>query len=304
MKIIALDIGGTTIKVGEINDGKLVSHGEFATDAKLGGEAVMRKAEEIIAGYSGFECIGISTAGQVDIKTGSIRFANENIPNYTGMQVKTRLEARFKVPVAVENDVNAAALGEAHFGAGRGANNFICITYGTGVGGAIVMNQEIYGGSSCSAGEFGHIITHAGGELCNCGQHGCYERYASAGALVRRALAIDETLTSGREIFARFDEPQVKALVDEWIYEVMQGLTTLVHIFNPSLLVLGGGIMNEKYIADAISELLPKYTMQSYHGIAIKQAELRNNAGLLGAAYLAGNAYLQQATPACKPEVS
>ncbi|MEG0839489.1 MAG: ROK family protein [Hydrogenoanaerobacterium sp.] len=287
MKTIALDIGGTSIKAGIIENGILCSQQELATDALLGGEAVIKKVENIISGFDGFDCIGVSTAGQVDSLNGSIRFANENIPHYTGMQIKSRLQKAFNVPVAVENDVNSAAVGEAHFGAGRGISDFLCITYGTGVGGAIVLNGNIYSGSSFSAAEFGHLITHAGGEACNCGQRGCYERYASAGALVRKAKQLSPALTSGREIFAHFNEPAVKELVDEWITEILYGLTSLVHIFNPSLLVLGGGIMNEPYIIDELRKKLPACTMPSYHNVSIKNAELKNNAGLWGAAYLA-----------------
>ncbi|WP_312641508.1 ROK family protein [Hydrogenoanaerobacterium sp.] len=287
MKIISLDIGGTSIKAGEVVDGKLVSRQEFDTNAKLGGAFVMQRAQEIVGSFSGFDRIGISTAGQVNPVTGTIRFANKNIPDYTGTQVKSLLEAAFGKPVVVENDVNAAAVGEAHFGAGRGVRDFLCITYGTGVGGAIVINGKVYSGSSFSAGEFGHIITHAGGELCNCGQQGCYERYASAGALVRLATKQDSTLTSGRAIFEQIHKPQVRELVDDWMTEILYGLTTLIHTFNPAMVVLGGGIMNEDYVTQGLQQRLPQHIMSSYHHVQLQQAQLRNNAGLMGAAYLA-----------------
>lgn len=287
MKIAALDIGGTSMKAGLVEDGRLSDFREVDTCASRGGEMVMRTAEEIISSFSSFDRIGISTAGQVDSREGVIRFANENIPRYTGMAVRARMENKFRVPVAVENDVNAAAVGEARFGAGRGYPDFLCLTYGTGIGGAIVLDQRIYAGHAYSAGEFGHIVTHAEGRPCNCGLRGCYERYASVTALVNAAKELDPSLNSGRAVFRRMDDPAVKKVVDGWIGEILIGLATLIHIFNPACIVLGGGIMNEEYITGELSRRLPGHIMPSYADVALRHAELRNEAGLLGAASLA-----------------
>ena len=144
MRIAALDIGGTSIKSG-IWDGSQASElKEWDTNASRGGEYLMERAKEILHTYGDFDAIGISTAGQVDSQNGKIHYANDNIPNYTGMEIRAVLEKEFGVPVAVENDVNAAALGELYFGAAQGSENFLCLTYGTGVGGAIVLNGGIY----------------------------------------------------------------------------------------------------------------------------------------------------------------
>ncbi len=287
MKIAVLDIGGTTIKAGLAEDGRLFGFCEADTCASRGGESVMQTAEKIIGSFSGFERIGISTAGQVDTREGVIRFANDNIPGYTGMPVRERMENRFRMPVAVENDVNAAAVGEAKYGAGRGFPDFLCLTYGTGIGGAIVQNKKIYTGHTFSAGEFGHMVTHAGGRMCNCGLRGCYERYASVTALVNAAEKLDPSLDSGRSIFQKIGEPSVKKIVDDWIGEILIGLATLIHIFNPSCIVLGGGIMNEDYIMEELTGKLGGYIMPSYTDVVLRRAELRNKAGLLGAAVLA-----------------
>lgn len=287
MKTIALDIGGTSIKAGKVTDGLLLSSAEYDTDAKQGGKYVIRRAMDIILQYGEFDAIGISTAGQVDSIQGCIRFANENIPEYTGMQVKRILEERFQVPVAVENDVNAAAIGEAQYGAGKDLNDFLCVTYGTGIGGAIVIDKQIYSGSTFSAAEFGHLITHAQGRACNCGLRGCYERYASTGALVRAAMELNPELSNGRKIFEHINEPKVQAVVDDWIQEIMFGLTSLIHIFNPSCVILGGGIMNESYITHKLQASIYSNIMPSYANVVLKQAQLGNHAGLLGAAYLA-----------------
>lgn len=289
MKIIALDIGGTSIKAGEIINGSLNACAEYETNALQGGEFVMRRAIEIIEQQNGFDAIGISTAGQVDSQQGVIRYANENIPEYTGTPIQDILQKRFKVPVAVENDVNCAALGEAHYGASKDWNDFLCITYGTGVGGAIVINRQIYHGSMFSAAEFGHIITHANGRPCNCGFKGCYECYASTSALVRSALALNLQLVNGRAIFEQIANPMVKSIIDDWIEEVLLGLVSLVHIFNPSGIILGGGIMNEKYIIHKLQSSLYSSIMPSYHNVVLRQAKLGNHAGIMGANYLAAN---------------
>ena len=178
MGTAALDIGGTAIKSGiwtGIKD-EIKEVRETPTNARLGGAHVVEQAVKILESYHGFDAIGISTAGQVDSQRGMIRYANENIPGYTGMEIGRMLRERFHVPVAVENDVNAAALGEGIFGAGRGERDFLCLTYGTGVGGAIVMDQKVYHGCAFSAGEFGGLLIHPEdrkeGEFFS----GCYEK--------------------------------------------------------------------------------------------------------------------------------
>jgi glucokinase-like ROK family protein len=286
MKIVTLDIGGTSIKAGEVTDGVLNSFIEYDTNAKNGGKYVIKRVIDIISEYKGFDAIGISTAGQVDSQQGIIRFANENIPEYTGMQVKKILQERFHVPVAVENDVNSAAIGEAQFGAGTDWKDFICLTYGTGIGGAIIIDKKIYSGSTFAAAEFGHIVTHAGGRACNCGLNGCYEQYASTGALVRAAEKLDPELSNGRKIFERINEQQTRKVVDEWINEILFGLASIIHIFNPTNIVLGGGIMNESYIIERVKSSLNRFVMPSYTNVKLCQAMLGNRAGLLGAAYL------------------
>nr|WP_307992679.1 ROK family protein [uncultured Niameybacter sp.] len=287
MKIAALDIGGTSIKTGIWEDGILKDIKEYDTNAKAGGRAVIEKAITILREYEGFDRIGISTAGQVNSKEGSIRYANENIPGYTGMRVKSILEEAFHVPVAVENDVNAAAIGEAAYGAGKEFEDFLCLTYGTGVGGAIVINKKIYTGSEFSAGEFGGILIHPEARKEGDYFSGCYERYASTTALVERARSYDSSLTNGRKIFERLDEAPIKEIVDEWVKEIMYGLISLIHTFNPSCIVLGGGVMGQTYVVEKLEQMLYTNIMPSFRKVVLRKAELGNTAGLLGAVSLA-----------------
>ena len=143
--IIALDIGGTAIKVGLFNaQQELLRFHVYPHDGRLGGASLIQKVSTIIEGYSDFRAICISTSGQVDSETGTIIFANDNIPGYTNTNLKQLFAQQFHVPVYVENDVNCAALGENYFGAGKAYDDFICITYGTGIGGAIIFQNTLY----------------------------------------------------------------------------------------------------------------------------------------------------------------
>jgi len=299
MKIAVLDIGGTSIKSGVIENETLQEKIETPVNASLGGASLMETAKKIIACYPGFDRIGISTAGQVDSEKGIIRYANQNIPGYTGMRVKEIFEDAFSVPVIVENDVNAAAIGEAVYGAGQEAStalkqDFLCLTFGAGIGGAIVIDGKVYKGASFSAGEVGHIITHgrvafdgASDGAPGGGENGYYEKYASTAALVKNVQTVFPKLDDGRKIFLNLGQSAVRKIVDAWIDEVLYGLASLIHIFNPSLVVLGGGIMEEGYVIESLQQRIGRHIMPSFREVVLARAALGNDAGLWGAGYLA-----------------
>ena len=260
---------------------------EWETMASRGGKALMERAKAILRTFGTFDAIGVSTAGQVDTSAGKIHYANDNIPGYTGTPVKDILEQEFHVPVAVENDVNAAALGEMYNGAAKGLADFLCLTYGTGVGGAIVMDGRVRQGSNYGGGSFGGILVHP--EDCHPGEpwSGCYEKYASATALVNRVKRIDPELDDGRKIFDAFGRSEVRAVVDGWIDEIVYGLVTLIHIFNPSDILLGGGILAQSYIIEEVRRRVVLLIDSNMSHVRIRQASLGNLAGLTGAAMLA-----------------
>ncbi len=288
MKILAFDIGGTEIKYAFCDENfNLTEKNSIPTNAHEGGKRIIERIVEIIKSYEEIDRIGISTAGQVNSIKGEIIFATDSIPGYTGTKIKEIIEAETGIPTAVENDVNSAALGEAIFGAAKGVESFICLTYGTGIGGAVYLENKLFTGNSFSAGEFGHIVTHAGGRNCTCGGNGCYEAYASAGALVRDVAEKTGRNMNGREIFAEFDNPEIRDVVDNWIDEIVIGLKSIVYIFNPSLVVAGGGIMNEAYITDEVNKRLQKELMPSFGKVRVVKALMGNDANKLGAAYLA-----------------
>ncbi len=290
MKILAFDIGGTEIKYALCDEYfNLTKKQSVPTNAYEGGKRIIERVVEIIKTFDGIDRIGISTAGQVNSVKGEIIFATDSIPGYTGVKIKEIIESETGIPTAVENDVNSAAIGEAVFGAAKGIDSFICLTYGTGIGGAVFMNGKLFTGSSFSAGEFGHIVTHAGGTQCTCGGKGCYEVYASSKALVKKVSYVVGKDMNGREVFQNFDNPEVRKVIDEWIDEIVIGLKSLVYVFNPSLIVAGGGIMNEEYITEEINVRLQKELMNSFREVRVVKALMGNDANKLGAAYLASN---------------
>ncbi len=286
MKILAIDIGGTKIKscISD-RDGNIESFKERDTESQKGGKALVEKLIEIIKEYDGFDSIGISTAGQVHSEEGYIIYANENIPDYTGIRLKEILEDIFKVEVKVENDVNAAALGEKYFGAAKEYRDFLCLTYGTGIGGAIVLDSTLHKGHKGIAAEFGHIVTHACKETH---RKGYYENYASTRALVDKAKKISPDYSNGKIIFEKFEDGDLELLklVEDWIFEVALGLVSLVHIFNPSTIVLGGGIMEQERIVDMVDKRVKTMVLHSFSEVNIIKARLGNKAGLLGAVSL------------------
>lgn len=295
IRIAAVDIGGTSIKSGLWENGVLTDIRERDTNASLGASHVMGNVLEILEGYRDFHAVGISTAGQVNPEKGIISYANDNIPGYTGTKIRDIIENYFHVPAAVLNDVNSAALGEAYFGAGKGQEDFLCLTYGTGVGGAIVIGGQIYVGFGYSAGEFGGIVTHPEDRDPKRDMFsGCYERYASTRALVQLVQSHFPELHNGREIFARIENPDVRKLVTEWIQEITYGLISLTHIFNPPLIVLGGGVMEQKLVIEEVRRMLREQLIPSFRNVEIQPAALGNVAGMLGAAWTACKEYQSQ----------
>lgn len=300
MNILCIDIGGTAIKSALINcNENIIQFKETPSDGKLGGKEVINKVQNIISTYSDYIAIGISTAGQVDKKLGSIIYANENIPNYTGMEIKKILEQQFNIPVKVENDVNAAAIGECFYGAGKNYNDFLCLTYGTGIGGSIVINRQIYYGANGIAAEFGHLITHSNSKDINSNSKDInsnekryYEKYASTTALIESTMNLRTQYSNGREVFKHIHiDKQLNSIVDSWIDEIVLGLISLTHTFNPETIILGGGIMNQNYIIENIRKKLINNVIESYRGVIIQKASLGNKAGLFGAYHIAKKAY-------------
>ena len=284
MKVLAIDVGGTAIKSALVSDnGKMEDFRELPTPAVIADGII-----EAARGYTGYAAVGISTAGLVDHEKGVVIFSSASLGYVDNEPLSEKIGSALGVPVTVENDVNAAALGEAMFGAGRGCRDFVCLTYGTSIGGALYLNGGLYRGSRNMAGEIGHVATHAFGKPCPCGKQGCYSEYASVTALVRMAMEIDEKYNNGRAILAAMkDDPWLMAAVRAWADEVCVGLAGVIHVFDPPRIILGGGVMSDPGLVEIIRETLSTHILDSYSSVELRGAETGNAAGLLGAAALA-----------------
>ncbi len=287
MRILCFDIGGTFIKYAVCNEKfELSKKKKVPTNAKEGGQAIIKRVIEIIESYDDIDRVAISTAGQVDSENGIVVYSTDNIPYYTGMMVKSIIENKTGIPTFVENDVNAVALGEARFGAAKGQSNFVSIALGTGIGGAIYLNNALYKGSTSAAGEIGHMITHAGGKQCTCGGEGCFECYASANALINAVNKISDEPLDAFQIFEKenMSKPEIRSEIDKWIDEIILGLINIIYIFNPPLIVIGGGIMNEDYIIELIDRKIYNRLMENFRNVKIERTKLGGDSALLGVA--------------------
>ena len=279
-RIACIDLGGTMIKSG-LWDGSTLSHTQQTpTHAQEGAQAVLDRVITLVRAMGPIDGVGLSTAGEVEPESGRILLC-DNIPGYTGMEVGRLLTQELGVPAAVENDVNAAALGEAFHGAAQGARHSLMVSYGTGVGGACILNGQLYRGMA-SAGEFGGMLVHPEDLQVDDRGSGSYERYASTTALVRMARELDSTLTDGRAIFARLAEPAVSQLVDRWCGEVALGLVGLIHAFAPERVILGGGVMEAPQVLPRVEARVHPLLKSSFLGCRLAAAQLGNRASMIG----------------------
>ncbi|MBS4208679.1 ROK family protein [Bacillus sp. FJAT-50079] len=282
-RYLAFDIGGTQIKYGIVNEaGQILSQALMDTDAHLGGQAIIEKviatSKSVIESYP-VNGVAISTAGQVDVNTGIIVGASETIPNYTGVEVKKLVSNALGLDVEVRNDVECAALGEQWLG-NHEVNNFITLTVGTGIGGAIVIDGELYSGHSYSAGEWGYMLID--GEA--------FEKNASISGLICFAQQFKEKRSwTGKEIFELYDhgDEDIALAVTQFYKYLSIGIANLVYIFNPEKVIVGGGVTarGEAFLQELQLEI-KQYLQPSFlNNTEIVLAKLANNAGMIGAVY-------------------
>ena len=294
-----IDIGGTAVKLGIVDEtGKVLCKGEQSVN--FDGyqtpvlDTVRKAAKEFLTAQAipveNLSGIGVSATGQIDSRKGIVAGTCGNFPNYIGSPIKAALEQDFGLPVTVANDANCMTLGEVWVGGAQGYTDVIGVTLGTGVGGGILTGGRLLEGARGLGGELGHYRTHAlDGVPCTCGATGCWERYAATTALVRAAKKKNPAWTDGRAIFAAAEagNPEVLALLDAWTDEIAQGLAGMVHIFNPQLILIGGGVSaQQKLLIDPIAAKVKASVMPAFaEGLEVRAAQLHNDAGMVGAVY-------------------
>ena len=286
--IALFDIGGTSIKYGVADENRegffLVGSGETDSNAKkIKGQGIEKKVIQLtekMAGQYAISGISISTAGMVDAAKGRIVYANENIPEYTGLDWKTDIQTYLHLPCEVENDVNAAALGEYVYGAGAGSRSMLMMTIGTGIGGAIIQDGRILRGHTNSAGEIGYMYMDGK----------AFQDIASTTALVQTAQKlIGEKELNGRIIFKRAMEGDkiCAAAIEDICRKISAGIFNCVCLLNPEVVLLGGGIMEQReHLYPRIRERMDGYLLPFIAArTRLAMAQLGNRAGMLGAFY-------------------
>ncbi len=310
---VGVDVGGTKVLGGVVDaSGKVLATSRRDTPREGGSELTKTIAEvalELMQEHS-ITAVGVSAAGFVssDRKT---MLATPNIADWNGVQLDVELTKLIGLPVVIENDANAAAWGEAKFGAGRNQAHMMMLTIGTGVGGGIVVNNELYRGAFGIAAEFGHLRVVPEGHLCGCGARGCFEQYASGSALRRHAReAISASPDLARNLLARGDGT-INGLTGQAITDAARegdavalaafqttaqylgaGIASLAVLLDPSCVVIGGGVIDAGEILlaptrEAMKRYMPFAGKHPYPEIVA--AELGNEAGLVGVADLARN---------------
>ncbi|XCP86413.1 ROK family protein [Roseburia hominis] len=283
---VCIDIGGTAIKCGIINEnGEFLAKGQRETEAMKGGTSILAKAVQIVEDYREqykLSGICISTAGMVDVETGEIFYSAPLIPGYKGINFKTSLEERFGIPCEVENDVNCAGLAEYISGAARGSRIVLCLTVGTGIGGCILIDGKVFRGSSGSASEVGYMQM----------EDSDFQTLGAASILCRKvAECKKEQLQdwTGYRVFEAAHKGDAVCIqaINEMTDILGKGIANICYVLNPGTVVIGGGIMaQEKVLMPKIQAALEKYLIPEICAkTRLKTAEYGNDAGMLGAFY-------------------
>ena len=309
---IGIDLGGTNIKAGVVSEEfEIVAKTSCKTNLPRPAEAICADMAKValeavdLAGLTldDIETVGIGTPGTANSDTGVIEYSN-NL-GFLNFPVVKLMQTQIDKPCFVENDANAAAYGEFVAGAAKGANDAVCITLGTGVGGGIIINKKIYSGFNFAGAEIGHTVIDPNGPECTCGRRGCFEVFSSATGLVRMTkdamledkssvmwkMNEEEGKISARTAFnaMRAGDRAGKEVVDKYIHYLACGITNTINIFQPDILCIGGGVCNEgDPLLLPLKELVAKeiYTKNSSKNTEIVITKLGNDAGIIGAAFL------------------
>lgn len=290
-KVIGIDIGGTKINACLIDEkGNIVERHMLDTEASKGRDVVLNNIKKAInaLSYKDARAIGIGTPGFIDSKNGIITFAG-NINGWTGFNLKEALEEYINLPVFVENDANIALIAEKWLGACKDAENVVMITLGTGLGGAIITKDGgLLQGAHFQGAELGHMMLYPGGNYCTCGQYGCAEAYCAGPAISEDYFRLTGKRLNGKEIFERVKEDEkAQEVLNNYQSNLAYFLTSLRNVFDPEVIVIGGGIINSKDIWwDGMIDNFKKYCNKPYN-IDIRPAEFLNDAGAIGAAKIA-----------------
>jgi len=296
--IIAIDLGGTNLKIGLLGLKYRIRHKEVLNTQKF-----IQKEELISAIIDSVRKIlkdnkltrtdllgvGLGLPGPIDYKKGIVHFF-PNIPGWKEVKLKTILERKLRLPVFMDNDAKLMTLAEYKLGAAKGSRNAVCITLGTGVGGGIIINGNLYRGTSNASGEIGHLPINVKGPRCNCGGRACLETYIGNNRILkeaRRMLGPDITLEE-LTYLARKKNRRAQTIWLKVSERLANALVGIVNLLNPDCIVIGGGVAGAgKILFDNIRKIIARQAMDvQARQVKVFKAKLGNNAGLIGAAIL------------------
>lgn len=309
---IGIDLGGTGIKAGLVDErGNILAKDSCPTLVERGHETVIHDMAQLtlrVLALSGHDLsevatIGIGIPGMQDPRTGRVPFCT-NL-HWHDVPLVDLMHREIDKPIYVNNDATVAGLAESVAGVSAGTRSSVFVTLGTGVGGGVILDGKVFMGEHGVATEIGHMITVAGGEMCSCGNRGCWERYASATALIREGRRFCENhpdCALAREVegdlskieartvidLAKADDPDCAGLFDTYCYHLTVGIVNLINMYDPEIIVLGGGVSKAgQFLLDKVNALLPEmiFFKEMPHA-SIALARLGNDAGIIGAAML------------------
>lgn len=302
---LGFDLGGTQVRAALVKEGEIVRRAALRTDVSGGPEAVMaqfqRLASEVMDGAA-IGAVGISAPGPLDTVAGIV----DHIPTLPGWEqfpLRARMAEQFSVPAIVENDGISAAYGEWKFGAGVGLSNFVYATISTGIGGGVVMDDNLLHGRRGMGAHIGHFRMDPNGPICSCGGTGCFEALAAGSALDKRTaeaaaadpgsylgkIAAVETVTAGHAVRgAKVGDATCLDLLQQEARFLGLGFTGLAHMFSPERIIMGGGVSKAfDLLQDEIHATIRREAMPPFRNVRVVAAKLGDNAGLIGAASLA-----------------
>ena len=298
--VVGVDVGGTNIKLGLVHPGgRVIARSHFPTkplsSSKTKFITVLAQEIKKIITSKGLKIkdvvgIGIGLPGLIDYPQGRVRFL-PNIPGWRDVPLKAILQKKLNLPVLIDNDVKLITLAEWKFGAGRGVKHLICLTLGTGVGSGLILDNRLYRGAANAAGELGHVPLNEYGPACNCGGFGCFEAYVGNQRLFALASRImNKPNMTTQKMFALANQGHTKALRfwQEAATHIGNGLVGVVNLFNPELIIIGGGVSNnEKFLFPAIRAVIKRRAMILQASmVKITRAKLGDDAGIIGAQVL------------------
>ncbi|BBE31198.1 glucokinase [Tepiditoga spiralis] len=302
MRIAGIDLGGTEIKAGLVNESGILKKVSTSTEVEKGSEKIVENIVKTIKMLGEkVEAIGIGSPGSIDRKNGIVRYS-PNFPQWHDFELGKKVYELTGKKVFIENDANAFTLGEWYYGNAKGCNDFICLTFGTGVGSGVVINKKMLFGKDGIGAELGHIIVSSDGPMCGCGNRGCLESYASAKSVARMAKELvlkhnNSSLLNRvkdiNEIESKhvFEEAKNGDFISKYVVEkitdlIAKAISGYIHIFNPEKIILGGGMSKAgNELLNPIIEKTDMYVMKSFKNTyKIELSNLVEDAGILGAA--------------------